>query len=88
VRQGLLAVIPGLRSDEFGRCWVERDPYAYPVYDVGFLEHRRSVLNYVDSIDGLGCVGRQGRFDYLNMDECFAAGLDAAAQIPAAPGLR
>lgn len=84
-KEGLLAVIPGLQHREFQRCWVERDPYAYPVYDVDFHTHRQVVLNYVDSVDGLVCVGRQGRFDYLNMDECYAAGLAAATQIPAAP---
>jgi len=39
------------------------------------LDH---VLKHLDGIEGLYSVGRQARFDYLNMDQCISKGLEAA----------
>ncbi len=78
VRSDLISVVPGLNASEMGRCWVEREPHGYPIYDMEFQQNRGVVLDYIDRISGLVALGRQGRFDYLNMDECFQQGLDSA----------
>lgn len=57
------------------------EPYAYPLWSFGFRTHLEKVLAYLDSIEGLFTVGRQGRFDYLNMDECMEKGLLMAEKV-------
>lgn len=85
VADDLKSVVPGLKDSEMGRCWVKRERHAYPVYDLEFQRNRAVVLEFLDGISGLVTVGRQGRFDYLNMDECFQLGLDAATSVVTKP---
>ncbi len=80
-KQHLQSVVPGLKPEAFGRSWVRSEEHAYPVYDMGFQLARSVVLAFVDSINGLVTLGRQGRFDYLNMDECYRMSFDSASKL-------
>lgn len=60
---------------------VRREEHAYPAWRVGFEDDLATVLTAVDNIPGLITAGRQGRYDYLNIDEAAAAGLQAAERI-------
>lgn len=66
-----------LTPEDIGQCSVEREVFAYPNYTLGFQKDRRLVLDWLDQLEGLTTLGRQGRFSYLNMDECFAQGMRA-----------
>ncbi len=48
--------------------------YAYPIYDLGYREHLRRLLDHVEGIENLHTTGRQGLFRYNNMDHSVAMG--------------
>ena len=45
-------------------------PNAYPIFSIGVEPRLEKVLSYIDSCPLLYTAGRQGRFEYINMDEC------------------
>jgi protoporphyrinogen oxidase len=54
---------------------VERSPYAYVVYDLGYLEKIGVVRCFCEG-QGIHLVGRFSRFEYLNMDGVIRSALD------------
>lgn len=54
---------------------VERQPYAYVVYDLDYLQNIARVKNYCSSA-GIPLVGRFAQFEYLNMDGCIRSVMD------------
>lgn len=48
---------------------VERQQYAYVIYDIAYLDNIRVVKEWCQEI-GIDLVGRFAEFDYLNMDGC------------------
>lgn len=59
---------------------VERQPKAYPVYG-GSWKDMNLVKNFLDSVPGLYCVGRNGQHRYNNMDHSMLSGFEAADRI-------
>jgi protoporphyrinogen oxidase len=57
---------------------VERQPFAYVVYDLEYLKNIALVKNYFNGF-GIPLVGRFAQFDYLNMDGCIRSVMDFAA---------
>ena len=68
------------RSDVVG-SWVAREQYAYPTYDVAFSEKLSSVVSYIDKFENLYSTGRQGAFQYVNIDQVMLMGFKAAENI-------
>lgn len=62
---------------------VLRVPQAYPLFEVGYQEHRRTVLRYLGGFENLFPAGRGGTFAYHNMDHAMASGLAVADRIQA-----
>ncbi len=60
---------------------VHRERHAYPAWHLGYQDDLARLLAWVDGIEGLVTTGRQGRFDYLNLDQSIAKGMAAAARI-------
>ena len=60
---------------------VLRVPQAYPLFEVGYWRHRRTVLRYLRRFRNLFPAGRGGTFAYQNMDHAMASGLEAADRI-------
>jgi protoporphyrinogen oxidase len=58
-----------------------REPNAYPLYQVGYRETLRTVMDYIHSIDGLYTAGRQGTFSYINQDQAMKEGYEVAERI-------
>jgi protoporphyrinogen oxidase len=58
---------------------IERQSHAYPIYNLGYGERVRTVLDALDRIEGSVTCGRQGLFRYNNMDHSIEMG-DCAAQ--------
>ncbi len=56
---------------------VERQKYAYVIYDRDYLSNIATVRDYCQS-KGIRLVGRFSQFEYLNMDGCIRNALDLA----------
>ena len=67
-----------LKANEVFRGWVLRVPGAYPLFEIGYEEKTKILLDYLAGFDNLTVAGRAGKFAYLNMDHAIAAGLEAA----------
>ena len=57
---------------------VERQPFAYVVYDLAYQENIAVIRDYCSSI-GVPLVGRFAQFEYLNMDGCIRSVMDFVA---------
>jgi protoporphyrinogen oxidase len=60
---------------------VERQPFAYVVYDLDYQQNIGIVKNFCRSRD-IPLVGRFAQFEYLNMDACIRSVMDFVASYP------
>ena len=60
---------------------VQRQPFAYVVYDLGYQKHNAIVQDYCRSRD-IPLVGRFAQFEYLNMDGCIRSVMDFTKSYP------
>ena len=60
---------------------VERQPFAYVVYDLAYQKNIATVQDYCRSQE-IPLVGRFAQFEYLNMDGCIRSVMDFAASYP------
>ncbi|WP_321508233.1 FAD-dependent oxidoreductase [uncultured Methanoregula sp.] len=60
---------------------VERQPFAYVVYDLDYQENIGIVKEFCQSA-GIPLVGRFSQFEYLNMDGCIRSVMDFIAAYP------
>jgi len=75
-REGLL------RTDsEVTAIDIERFPWAYPIYKLGYRHDLEEWEARVAPFSNLIMAGRLGRFWYNNMDHCIEAGLELAKDI-------
>jgi len=63
---------------------VVRQPKAYPVYDDEYERHLEVLRDWLDGIDNLYTVGRNGQHRYNNQDHSMLAGLFAARNVAGA----
>jgi len=68
-----------LTKDQIVYSSIERQPFAYVVYDLGYLKNIAIVKEYFNGL-GLPLVGRFAQFEYLNMDGCIRSVMDFAAE--------
>jgi protoporphyrinogen oxidase len=61
--------------DQIVYASVERQPYAYVVYDLDYQKNIAMVKEYCDSV-GIPLVNRFAQFEYLNMDGCIRSVMD------------
>ena len=69
-------------KDQIVYTSVERQPFAYVVYDLGYLKNIDTVKKFCQSA-GIPLVGRFSQFEYLNMDGCIRSVMDFVASYPA-----
>ena len=72
-----------LKRDQMIYSSVERQPYAYVVYDLDYQKNIALVKDYCKSV-GIPLVGRFSQFEYLNMDGCLRSVMDFVAMHPEA----
>jgi protoporphyrinogen oxidase len=72
-----------IRMHEVCGGFVAREPHAYPIYTLRYREHRDTLLTYLNRFTNLHTIGRQGRFQYNNMDHTMEMGLAAAETLGA-----
>jgi len=58
-------------------------PRCYPVYQVGYADHVRTIIQHLEPIQNLTPIGRYGSFKYNNQDHSILMGLLAAENIDA-----
>jgi protoporphyrinogen oxidase len=66
---------------EVSGSFTHRLQYGYPIYNVGYEKHLEPLLNFIEAIENLFTCGRQGAFDYSNMSEAMANGIESAELI-------
>ena len=60
---------------------VLRIPNAYPLFEIGYSDHCRTINRYLEKFENLYMAGRGGMFKYYNMDHTMKAAFDVAAEI-------
>ncbi len=60
--------------------------HAYPIYLLGFAKQMKVIADFISGQDRLYSTGRQGTFQYVDMDVAFEMGRDVAERI--ASGLK
>jgi protoporphyrinogen oxidase len=68
-----------LHKDQIIYISVERQPFAYVVYDLDYQKNIAIIKAYCMKI-GIPLVGRFAQFEYLNMDGCIRSVLDYIAK--------
>ena len=76
-----LEIIGIAHADQVIAGTVKRMPKAYPVYDSTYHENVGIVRGYLDALDNLQTVGRNGMHKYNNQDHSMMTGLLAARNI-------
>ncbi len=66
---------------KIGDYVIVRVPKAYPVYDMDYPKHLKTIRDYLGGIKNLQPIGRYGMFKYNNMDHSILTGLLAARNI-------
>jgi protoporphyrinogen oxidase len=64
-----------LKKDRVVFSSIERQPFAYVVYDLDYQKNIAVVKDYCSSA-GIPLVGRFAQFEYLNMDGCIRSVMD------------
>jgi protoporphyrinogen oxidase len=88
VIEPVLADLDRLRFLPRGRvrdAWLLRVSHAYPVYRVGYAQHRSRVRSALSRWPTLHLLGRTGTFRYLNLDAVIREGLDLAGSLCQGP---
>jgi protoporphyrinogen oxidase len=67
--------------EEVSDWFVKNLSHAYPIFKIDSIKKVDTILEYFDSLDFIYTIGRQGRFQYINMDECMHQGFTTAQQI-------
>jgi len=67
-------------KDQVVYSTVERQPFAYVVYDLEYLKNIALVKDYFNAL-GIPLVGRFAQFEYLNMDGCIRSVMDFVATL-------
>jgi protoporphyrinogen oxidase len=70
-----------IQKEEVIDAFVLRTPKAYPMYELGYEEPLRKIVNYIEGFDNLEIVGRYGTYKYNNMDHSMKTGILAARNI-------
>jgi hypothetical protein len=62
-------------------AYVIRQPKAYPVYDTVYKDAVATISAWVDTIENLQCVGRNGQHRYNNQDHSMLTAMLAARNV-------
>jgi protoporphyrinogen oxidase len=78
---GMLAAMGICKEDQVVFTSVERQPFAYVVYDLEYQKNITLVKEFCKT-QGIPLVGRFSQFEYLNMDACIRSVMDFVAAYP------
>lgn len=66
-----LESVGALRREEIDEYFVKSYEKAYPIYKRGFLNILNLIVDHLESITNFYTIGRQGLFNYNNIDQCW-----------------
>jgi protoporphyrinogen oxidase len=78
---GWLEKLGFVRKEEVLNCFVHREKYAYPVYDLNYKDELGKIKSYLSKFGNLQLIGRAGSFRYNNQDHALEMGILAARSI-------
>lgn len=70
-----------IRRSEVVHSFVHRERFSYPLYDLEYRTHLARCMEWLKSFENLHATGRQGLFQYGNMDHSIAMGLVLAERL-------
>jgi len=70
-----------IRRGEITDSAVIRVPKAYPLFEIGYEEKVKKIMQYLSRFRNLRVAGRGGMFRYYNMDHAIESGFEAAKEI-------
>jgi len=70
-----------IKRDEVIESFINKEKYAYPVYDLKYKENSGKVRGYLGQFRNLQLIGRAGSFRYNNQDHALEMGILAARSI-------
>jgi protoporphyrinogen oxidase len=70
-----------IREEEVINCYLHKEKYAYPVYDLFYKKYRDHVKDYLGQFKNLQLIGRAGNFRYNNQDHALEMGIISARSI-------
>lgn len=70
-----------LHPSLFEDSLVRRERFAYPTFDMEHESKLRRILDFLEGFENIHTIGRQGRFQYINIDDVMLSGFDAAEGI-------
>ena len=59
-----------VKEEEVKEYLIKKAERVYPILDLEYRKNLKKVLSYTDKIKNLTLLGRQGLFNYNNMDHC------------------
>jgi protoporphyrinogen oxidase len=62
-------------------CFIHKEKYAYPLYDLKYKEHLGKIRGYLMQFKNLQIIGRAGGFRYNNQDHALEMGIMAARSL-------
>ncbi len=70
-----------IRRAEVIDGYIHRERYSYPLYDLTYRDHVDTCLTWMKQFENFTSTGRQGLFQYGNMDHSIAMGLVLAERL-------
>ena len=70
-----------VKRDEVDSYFTVRMEEVYPTYDLSYKQKLNTIVSHLDKIGNFMTLGRQGLFNYNNMDHCMDMGIFAAEHI-------
>lgn len=67
-----------LKKEDVADWFIVRVPKAYQIYDLEYKENIATIFSYLDTIENLYSVGRNGAFSYTGMVDCIDMGYKTA----------
>lgn len=69
------------KRNEVRNYYLLKRKNVYPIYDLTYQKHLKTIQNYLDKFENFQYIGRPGRFRYNNQDHSLEMGIAAARGI-------
>jgi protoporphyrinogen oxidase len=70
-----------IRGAEVEGAFIHRERFSYPLYDLIYRQHVKTCMDWMKSLQNFHSTGRQGLFQYGNMDHSIAMGMVLADRL-------
>lgn len=82
-----LCLLKLVRKEDIARGFVAREPHAYPIYDLNYQENLKVIKEYLEKRHII-LIGRNGIFQYNNMDHSLGTGIKTARALVSGEGVK